>query len=177
MLGALWKILKRHLFVSGPVRVGEHFHLGIMSYVSASDQLIIGDDVYIGKFCSIQCNGSIGDGVLIANNVGVVGRRDHDMRAIGVSVRRAPWVGDTRALAHDPRNSVAIGPDVWLGFGATVVSGVSIGRGAIVAAGAVVINDVAPYDIVSGNPARPVGRRFTDDQIASHEAKLAVQKS
>lgn len=168
-----WQRLKQRLFVSGPVVVGRRFHVGLLSYVSASRELTIEDDVYIGKFCSIQCNGRIGKGVLIANNVGIVGRRDHDMRAIGRSIRYAPWVGDTDSLSADPRNSIEIGPDVWIGFGATVLSGVTIGRGAVVAAGAVVIDDVASYDIVSGNPAKSVGRRFTKDQILEHEAALA----
>jgi virginiamycin A acetyltransferase len=65
-----------------------------------------------------------------------------------------------------------IGDDVWIGFGAVVLSGVTIGRGAIVAAGSVVISDVQPYEIVAGNPARHVGRRFTDADITVHE--LAV---
>jgi acetyltransferase-like isoleucine patch superfamily enzyme len=170
----LWVSLKRRLFVSGAVTIGARFHLGILSYVSSARSLVIGDDVYVGKFCSIQVNGRIGNGVLIANNVGVVGRRDHDIRAVGVAISRAPWIGDTPRLADDPRNSVSIGDDVWIGFGATVLSGVAIGRGAVVAAGSVVTDDVAAYDIVSGNPARPVGRRFTDAQIAEHEAKLGA---
>lgn len=172
MISALWQGLKRRFFVSGPVVVGQRFHVGILSYVSSTGQLTIGDDVYIGKFCSVQCNGRIGCGVLIANNVGIVGRRDHDMRAVGRYIRHAPWVGDTPSLSADPRNSVDIGPDVWIGFGATVLSGVTIGRGAIVAAGSVVIDDIGPYHIVSGNPARPIGRRFSEEQIAQHEAAL-----
>lgn len=171
-----WNRLKRALFVSGPVSLGARFHLGLFSFVSSPRELVIGDDVYVGKYCSIQCNGRIGDGVLIGNNVGIVGRRDHDMRAIGVAVRNAPWVGDTPALAEDPRNSVEIGADVWIGFGAVVLSGVRIGRGAVVAAGAVVSGDVAPYDIVAGNPAVPVGRRFSDAQIAEHEAALGLPR-
>jgi acetyltransferase-like isoleucine patch superfamily enzyme len=67
---------------------------------------------------------------------------------------------------------VHIGDDVWIGYGAVVLSGLSIGRGAVVAAGAVVTSDVDPYDIVAGNPARRVGRRFEDDQIATHERLL-----
>lgn len=168
-----WVRLKIRAFVSGKVTLGARFHVGMMSYVSSAGGLTIGDDVYVGKFCSIQVNGRIGHGVLIANNVGIIGRRDHDMRAIGSSVRRAPWIGDTLALAVDPRNAVEIGDDVWIGYGAVVLSGITVGRGAVIAAGAVVNEDVAPYNIVSGNPARPVGRRFTETQIAQHEAELA----
>ena len=174
MVGKAWHWLKRRAFVSANVSIGARFHIGILSYVSASRSLVIGNDVYIGKFCSIQVNGQIGDGVLIANNVGVIGRRDHDMRDIGKPMTRAAWVGNTARLADDPRNSVMIGHDVWIGFGAVVLSGVTIGRGAVVAAGAVVNEDVAPYTIVSGNPAMQVGTRLDAGQIAAHEAALAA---
>lgn len=167
-----WQWLKRRLFISGRVSLGARFHLGAFSYLSSAGGLEIGDDVYVGKFCTIQCNGRIGNGVLIANNVGIVGARDHDMREVGVVVRNSRWIGNTDDLARDPKNAVDVGPDVWIGFGATIVSGITIGRGAIVAAGAVVTKDVAPYDIVGGNPAKPVGRRFDEAQISQHEALL-----
>jgi acetyltransferase-like isoleucine patch superfamily enzyme len=68
---------------------------------------------------------------------------------------------------------VQIDDDVWVGYGATVLSGVRIGRGAIVAAGAVVCNDVAEYTVVGGNPAVPIGRRFSSvADIALHEARI-----
>jgi virginiamycin A acetyltransferase len=56
---------------------------------------------------------------------------------------------------------------VWLGFKSRFMSGVTIGHGAVVAAQAVVTRDVPPYGIAAGNPARIVGKRFTDDQIAA----------
>ncbi len=55
-----------------------------------------------------------------------------------------------------------IGNDVWIGFGATVLNGVTIGDGAIIAAGAVVTKDVPPYTIVGGSPARVIRQRFSD---------------
>ena len=172
MIGRIWHAAKKRAFVSGHVTTGQDFHLGIFSYVSSTSGLQIGDGVYIGKFCSIQVNGRIGDGVLIANNVGVIGRRDHDMRALGVPIRSAPWIGDTPVLAHHPINTIDIGDDVWIGFGAVVLSGVKIGRGAVIAAGSVVTNDVEAYDIVGGNPAQQIGRRFSEKQIQAHEEKL-----
>jgi acetyltransferase-like isoleucine patch superfamily enzyme len=172
----LWTGLKRRLFVSGAVQIGARFHSGMFSYIWSAGGLSIGDDVYVGKFCTIQCNGRIGDGVLIANNVGLVGRRDHDARALGAPIRLAPWIGDDAALARDPKNYIEIGDDVWIGFGAVVVSGVKIGRGAIVAAGAVVTNDAPAYAIVGGNPARPVGMRFSPDEIKAHEDALQARR-
>ncbi len=61
-----------------------------------------------------------------------------------------------------------------MGYGAIVLSGVAIGRGAVVAAGAVVTNDVPSYGIVAGNPARLVGYRFSDDDRRLHEELLEV---
>lgn len=65
----------------------------------------------------------------------------------------------------DEGHSVVIGNDVWIGYGALLLSGVRIGDGAIVAAGAVVTKDVAPYSIVGGVPAREIRKRFSEDQI------------
>lgn len=65
---------------------------------------------------------------------------------------------------------VAVGHDVWIGHGATVLPDVSVGNGAVVAAGAVVADDVAPYTVVAGVPAEPVGRRFDPSVAARVEA-------
>lgn len=171
-----WLRLKRLLFVGKGVSIGERFHIGMFSWISASRKLSIGDDVYVGKFCTIQCNGVIGDGVLIANNVGIVGRKDHDFREIGKYVSRARWVGSDDELRSDPKNSVTIGPDVWIGYGSVVLSGIEIGRGAIIAAGSVVRDNVEPYKIVAGNPAVAIGSRFSDEEIGLHERALNTRK-
>jgi len=62
---------------------------------------------------------------------------------------------------------IHIGGDAWLAHGAVVMSGVTIGPGAVVAARAVVTRDVAPYAIAGGVPARQIGRRFSDEQVAA----------
>ena len=67
---------------------------------------------------------------------------------------------DSDFFAWRRSHSVKIGNDVWIGHGAIVLPGRSIGDGAVVAAGAVVTKDVAPYAIVAGNPARLVRPRF-----------------
>jgi virginiamycin A acetyltransferase len=64
------------------------------------------------------------------------------------------------------RGDTVVGNDVWFGHRSTVMPGVRIGDGAIIAAGAVVTADVPPYTIVGGNPARPIRQRFDDADIA-----------
>jgi acetyltransferase-like isoleucine patch superfamily enzyme len=167
------RLLRRLLRLYGVrrgVRLAPGVHVGILSLLWAPRDLYVGENTYIGKFCTIQVNGYIGRGVLIANNVGIVGRRDHDYQTAGVLVRDGRWIGTDAALADAPENRVEIGDDVWIGFGAVVLSGIVIGTGAIVAAGAVVIEDVAPFSIVGGVPARKIGMRFDGDEqsIATH---------
>lgn len=64
------------------------------------------------------------------------------------------------------RGDVTIGHDVWIGRGARVLSGITIGHGAVVGAYSVVTKDVAPYTIVGGNPAREIRKRFSDEQVS-----------
>ncbi|TPE49909.1 DapH/DapD/GlmU-related protein [Amaricoccus solimangrovi] len=163
----------RRLAVGAGVTLGPRVHVGPGSRLWAPRRLTVGEDSYIGRWCTIEVDGSIGRGVLIANAVGIVGRRDHDFRSVGVPVRRAPWVGDPGRGGQSGR--VEIGDDVWIGYGAVILSGVRIGRGAVIAAGAVVIDDVAPYEIRGGDPARRLGMRFGAEEIAAHEAALAAR--
>lgn len=64
-----------------------------------------------------------------------------------------------------PSGPVVLGSDVWVGRGATLLGGVTVGHGAVIGAGAVVANDVRPYAIVVGNPAREIRRRFNDATV------------
>lgn len=69
-------------------------------------------------------------------------------------------------LGHPATNGdVVIGNDVWLGSGCTIMSGVTIGDGAVISANAHVVSNVEPYTVVGGNPAKPIKKRFTDQQI------------
>lgn len=78
-----------------------------------------------------------------------------------------PWAERTMDLvmAAPSRGDTIVGNDVWIGYGALVLPGVTIGDGAVVAAASVVASDVPPYAIVAGNPARVVKRRFSDEDV------------
>ena len=68
--------------------------------------------------------------------------------------------------AWDNKGGIVIGNDVWIGFEAVILSGVTIGDGAIIGTRAVVTKDVPPYTIVGGVPAKPIRKRFSDDVIS-----------
>ena len=170
---SIWQKVYSLYAVRSGVRMGNRVHIGIGSILFAPQSLVVEDDVYIGKFCTIECDGRIGAHTMIANTVGIVGKLDHDFRVTGKTVRKAPAVRDPDYRIGQPKLLVDIGEDVWIGYGAIVLSGATIGRGAIVAAGTVVTKDVAAYDIVAGSPARAIGRRFQSDAIIrEHERQL-----
>lgn len=110
----------------------------------------------------------IGDYCSIADNVDVFLGGYHRPEWVSMYPFSAfeEWRADCRVRNHTVgRGDVVIGSDVWLGSGCTIMAGVNIGHGAVVAARAVVTRDVPPYAIVAGNPARVVRRRFDDDTI------------
>lgn len=168
--------LRNHVTLKFAVRknvvFGHNLHVGPGSVVEAPDYLSIGDDVYIGKNCTIECDGSIGNHVLIANMVGLIGRYDHDYSVIGVPVRQSPWIGDLDYDGPGKGLKIVVEDDVWIGYGAILLSGIKVGRGAIIAAGSVVTRDVPRYTIVAGTPAKVLNHRYTPQQIIEHEKRL-----
>lgn len=124
-----------------------------------------GTTLTVGQFCSF------------AYGTHVVLGGEH--RADFVSTYRfpayAPFNATHRHLADATsvsKGGVTIGNDVWLGHQTLVLSGVTIGDGAIIGAGSVVRHDIPPYAIVAGNPARVAGFRFPPEQI---EALLRIR--
>ncbi len=153
---------------------GEGLHVGRRTRIWAPSRIIIGENVYIGKDVSIECNCRIGDYVLVANRVAFVGRLDHDFRRVGVPVRFSPWVGGNHDTEQEAGmdDEVVVESDVWLGYGVIVLTGVNIGRGSVIAAGSVVTRDIPPYSIAAGVPARVIGQRFDDAEISEHEYRI-----
>ena len=108
----------------------------------------VGERSIINRSCCLDVRSGlrIGSDVSISPEVAIL-TTQHDLNDPGFALQGRP---------------VVIEDHVWIGTRATVLPGVRIGRGAVVAAGAVVTGDVAPLDIVAGVPARPVGRRSLD---------------
>ena len=124
-----------------------------------------GDCVQLGPRCAIQCDIRIGNHVLLAGDVAFVGRADHRYDVVGKTIWNSPRGFPSVTTVED---------DVWIGYGAIVLSGVTIGRGSVIAAGAVVTSDVERYSIVAGVPAKEIARRFTPDEIKRHETLLGI---
>lgn len=115
-------------------------------------RVTLGNRCYLGRYCYLDGDITIGDHTMLASSVAVVGG-DHAFDRLGVLMidsGREHW------------KATHIGSDVWIGHGAIVLNGVTIGDGAIVAAGSVVSRDVPAGVIVAGNPARVIRARFPE---------------
>lgn len=121
---------------------------------------INGDRLIIGKFCSIAC----GTRFLFTS-------ANHTLRALSTypfPIFFEEWGLDVAdiATAWDNKGDIVIGNDVWIGYEAVILSGVTIGDGAIIGARAVVTKDVPPYAVVGGVPAHRIRYRFDKGTIA-----------
>lgn len=139
---------------------GTHLRGGLHTFPNGG-RITIGDAVYIGDETRIWSMSSIiiGNRVQISHNVNI---HDHIAHSLSATDRKAHFAtiistGHPTKLDNVTSIPVVIEDDAWIGFNATVLKGVTIGRGAIVGACSVVTKDVAPYTIVVGNPARVSG--------------------
>jgi len=144
-------------------KIGKGFHAGIRVRLWARQILVIGENFYIGRDSQIEANCVIGDHVIFGNKVAIVGRYDHCYQEVGVPVRLASQIRDTDYEWKGIAETTVIGDDVWVGYGAIIMSGVKINDGAIIAAGAVVTKDVEAYSIYGGCPAKKIKDRFESD--------------
>lgn len=127
------------------VSFGRNVYVGPACVIDGIYGLEIGSNVYIGKRVTLEFEGRIGNGVVIANHVGIVGRRDHEQAFEGQDFFDAKTVREDRRLSL----YTDIGDGCWIGYGAIILSGVRIGEGSIIGAGAVVTRDVAPHSLVT----------------------------
>lgn len=106
----------------------------------------------------------IGHYVSIADNVTFILGSEHYLNHISTFPFRVLVLKEDCSEAYGKGN-ITIGDDVWIGYGATVMSGVNVGQGAVIGAGALVTKDVPPYSIVAGDPAKIIRYRFDEKMI------------
>jgi acetyltransferase-like isoleucine patch superfamily enzyme len=134
------------------------------------ENLFLGDDVEVGSRSTLWAAHSkiiFGDHVISGPEI-VIMAGDHNVRPLGKFLSQ---VGEQEKARSDDLD-VVIDGDVWIGARAIILKGVHVGRGAVIGAGSVVRRRVAPYSIVTGNPARPHRLRGTLEELLAHEAKL-----
>jgi len=136
--------------------VDERVIIGAYTYgITPSTVLLFkqSDRVYIGRYCSF------------AYDVKIIASGEHDYRAVANFPFYAHFL--KKGIERDTftKGEVRIGNDVWIGARATILSGVEIGDGAVVAAGAVVTKNIPPYAIVGGVPAKLIKYRFPEEVV------------
>lgn len=143
------------------VTFGNYVNLAHHSQVSNST---IGDRTSIGRYSKVQFS-DIGKFCSISWDV-TIGALEHPIHAISThafSFRKQ--FGLCSSDTQIPHKRVVIGNDVWIGCGAILMPGITVGNGAVIGAGAVVTHDVQPYEVVAGCPARHIAMRFEKETI------------
>ena len=117
------------------------------------------DKLIIGKFCSIACGAKF-----------IFNSANHTLSSLSTypfPIFFEEWGLDVKDItkAWDNKGDIVVGNDVWIGYEAVILAGVTIGDGAIIGARAVVTKDVPPYTIVGGVPAKPIRKRFNEETI------------
>jgi acetyltransferase-like isoleucine patch superfamily enzyme len=151
---------------------GENPYIGRLVYMYAKHTISIGDNFYIGKFSQIECDAEIGNNVIMANRVALIGKYDHHYQQVGVPIRLASNIHEKDYSWKGLNERVVIEDDVWIGYGSIILSGVKIGQGSIIAAGSLVTKDVEPYSIYGGFPAQKIRNRFDNESDLAEHKKL-----
>ena len=144
-------------------KIKKGFHAGKRTNIWAKSTIVIGENFYLGRDSFIETDCIIGDNVIFGNRVAVVGKYDHNFQQVGTPVRLAMAIRDKDYNWKGKDLVTRIGNDVWVGYGSTIMQGVTIHNGAIIAAGSIVTKDVEAYSIYGGNPAKKIANRFDSE--------------
>ncbi len=117
----------------------------------------VGDKLIIGKFCMIAS-----DVKFIMNGANHL---TQSLSTYPFAIFGNGWETAMQGKSYPQKGDLIVGNDVWIGYNATIMSGVTIGDGAIIATHSVVTKDVEPYTIVGGNPAKEIKKRFSEGVI------------
>ena len=163
-------ITKRKYMLSKFAAVGTNFSFDPRGSRFSCENIYIGNHVNIGynaDFIATRSKIIIGEHVIFAPHVSIRGG-DHRYDVIG---RYIDNIKDSEKLPENDQNVFFEG-DNWVGMNVTILKGVIIGRGAIIAAGTIVTRNIPAYCIFGGVPGRVLKYRFSEEQIIEHEFKL-----
>lgn len=160
-LNSKWKTRNKHNHTSlgnmcniDCIRVGRETY-GVINAYTFDHKQSENVGLIIGNFCSI------------ADNVSFLLAGEHDYSLISTFPFRRFRPDNKIYNDSISKGKIIIDDDVWIGFGSIILSGVHIGKGAVIAAGAVIADDIPPYAIVGGVPAKVIKYRFTEKIIKS----------
>ena len=151
--------IDNNLYDPSKIQIGKGTHIrGKLLLFKYGGRIQIGANCYVGDGTRIWSgeNIIIGDNVLISHGVHIVDTNSHELEAIERAERykglieNGPWEDKGSIMT----SAIVIKDYAWISFNATILKGVTIGKGAIVAAGSVVTKDVPDYAMVGGNPAK-----------------------
>lgn len=139
---------------SGKIKIGYATTLGYNNFLHG--------DIVVGKYCQIGANVAIHT-------------TNHPTAYLSTYINKNLFNGELKELKETKK--VIVGNDVWIGHNVIIVGNVTVGNGAVLAAGSVVTKDVPPYTIVAGVPAKQIRKRFSDKVIQEIEALQWWDKS
>ncbi len=139
-----WSWLAGELLVyphGGRIRIGDHCYIGEGTRIWSLSDVTLGDRVFLSHGVNVHDND--------AHSLSAAERHRH--------FRELAQLGRASFAENVATSKIEIDDDVWIGFNATILKGVRIGKGAIVGACSVVTRDIPPYTVVAGNPAVQIG--------------------
>ncbi|WP_339714770.1 CatB-related O-acetyltransferase [uncultured Kriegella sp.] len=153
----------KHIVKNPNIEVGDYTYYDDFEDVANFERNVkyhfdfVGDKLVIGKFCMIAS-----DVTFIMNGANHLSR---SVSSYPFAIFGKDWQHAMRGKSYPSKGDTIIGNDVWVGYKATIIPGITIGDGAIIASHSVVTKNVAPYTIVGGNPATLIRKRFSEVEI------------
>ena len=143
------------------IRIGNQTQIyGELHLFGYGGEIEIGERCFVGEYTKIWSGNKIiiGNDVLISDNVHIVDTNSHELnhRERADGFLRIINEGHTSKEVNINTSPITIGDNVWINFNSIILKGVTIGNGAIIAAGSIVTKDVPPFALVAGNPAKVI---------------------
>jgi len=153
----------KNVVTNSKIEIGDYTYYDDFENVENFEQNVkylfdfTGDKLVIGKFCMIAS-----DVTFIMNGANHL---SDAITSYPFAIFGEDWSDAMEGKSYPTKGNTEIGNDVWIGYGATIMPGVKIGDGAIIATKSVVVKNVPPYSIVGGNPACEIKKRFSESEI------------